>query len=75
MSCDAQYILKKIISTGVLDDYCDLTNEQMSNYNMREDSGDFVFDGLVKMVVCHCSDDTNITTFRKINSYIERAKQ
>lgn len=72
MSCDALYILKKIVNTGALDDYCDLTHEQMLNHDMRKESGDFVFDGLIKILISYCLSDTETATFRKINSYIER---
>jgi len=72
MSCNASYIVKKIVDTGALDGYCDLTHEQMLNHNVGEDSGDFVFDGLIKIITSYCSDDTETMIFRKINNYIER---
>lgn len=65
-------MLNKIINTGVLDERCGLTREEMLAHNFRDESGDAVFDSLVKMIISYCIDDTELTVLRKVNSYIER---
>jgi len=74
MSCDVTDVVVRIIKTGALDDYCDMTREQMIAHDPRQLSGCFVFDGLLKLVLSSCMDDTDAQTIKKLHSYLEGIK-